>query len=404
MQNHALFAKEKASAPNLDTLGQLLASQTLEEGDERGLRPDWTDDYLGPEQFWADGWRYHEEPEASEVAGVLDDTAEWDFLVYDPTIVPNFDEVLNNPPHVSNEQPSHLVHSTFSRKDDILNLPAEILLNILCLLPTSSVRALRQASRRFASVHLISTYWRSRFAYPNELCNIPLPITLLSGQQGNSQVDWKALCDKLLHPPPELQNEGWRNRKRISLLTQKLVQRMLPKNPDTHLKDSTLIKEYSNLICRQVIACPGQQSRSSASIVLDDVFSSEITRTVSVSFKAFDSASFLIGLDFSGADKISRLGAPLRNPSHHTKLQPGEVIKSIIVGVMVFGIVGLELLIHAKKNPNRTRKCRFGDFNGKVALGKLESNDSNIRGISCEFEKVFFEAKLFNLYCFWADI
>lgn len=403
LQNHALLAKENASRPDFDTLGQLLASQSLEEGDARGLRPDWTNNYLGPEKFWADGWRHHEEPEASDVAGVLDYSAEWDFLVHDPTVFPNLDELLNNPPRVSDEQPSHLVHSVISQEDDILNLPAEILMTILCFLPTSSVRALRQASRSFASLQLSSTYWRSRFAYPNELFHVRLPSTLLSGQPGVRPIDWRTLCDMLLHPPPESQNEGWRNRKRISLLTTKLVERVLHEQPDSHLKNLAQIKTYSNSVDRQVITCPSLKSHSSASIMLDDILSSETTRTIKASFKAFGSHLFLVGLEFRGGGKISRLGVFFSNPPHCAEIQPGEVLNGLTVGLVPFGIVGLELLIRARDDPNQTRKCTFGDFNGKVAVGNLEASEGNIRGIHCGFEEVSLEAKPSNLYRLLTD-
>lgn len=234
LQNHALLAKEKASKPNLDTLGQLLASQNLEQGDGRGLRPNWTDDYLGPEQFWADGWLYHEEPEASEVAGVLDYTTEWDFLVYDPQIS-SLGELLVNPPLLSNEQSSYVAQSTSNSKKDFSHLPAEILLNILCFLPTASVHALRFASRAFASLYLNTTYWRSRFDYPNEFCHVRLPPSRLDGQPENSEIDWRTFCDRLVHINKS--QKGWQNRERILLLTSKLVQKFLLKDPVTLVRN-----------------------------------------------------------------------------------------------------------------------------------------------------------------------
>lgn len=231
LQNHALLAKEKASKPNLDTLGQLLASQTLEQGDGRGLRPNWTDDYLGPEQFWADGWLYHEVPQAH---GVLGYTDEWDFLVYDPQVY-SLGELLVNPPLLLGEQSCCVAQSTSNPSKDFPYLPAEILINILCFLPTSSVHALRLASRAFASLYLNTTYWRSRFDYPNEFCHVCLPPQRLDGQPENSQIDWRTFCDRLVQINKS--RKWWQNRERILLLTSKLVEKLLLKDPVTLVRN-----------------------------------------------------------------------------------------------------------------------------------------------------------------------
>lgn len=369
-------------------LGNLLASQSLEEGDERGLKPDWTHDYLGPEQFWADGWAYHEEPEASDVAGVLDYTDEWDFLVHDPTVSLNVDELLENPPLVSGEQPPCGLRSISNQKDDFSHLPAEILLDILSFLPTSSVQALRLASRRFGSLYLNSTYWRSRFDYPNELCHIRLPATLLSRQPENSQIDWKTLCDRLLHVP-ETRNGGWRNRKRIALLTRRLAERVLPKDSDTHVENRIPSKITSSLTCRQFVSCPNRYSFAKASAVFSDLSPPGVIRTISVNFKPFKLASLLVGIEFVGTDDTIRLGSCTPNSTHRTDLQDGEAMKGLIVAMTMVGIVGLEFIIHVKNSPNQTRKCRFGDFEGKVALGKILSDDGSVSGINCESEKVY---------------
>lgn len=190
---------------------------------------------------------------------------------------------------------------------------------------------------------------------------------------------------------------------RVAKPTKKLVERITPKNPNAHLKTLTQSKEDLKHICHRFIACPNQQSYSSASTAFGDILSSESTRKVSVSFKAFGSTSVLIGVEFGGSDKTTRLGVCRHNSPYHTELQPGEVLHGLIVGVKTHGIVSLELLIQSKRNPNQTRKCRFGDFNGQVAIGKLESNDRSIKGISCEFEKVSLEAKLCNRYRLFTD-
>lgn len=190
---------------------------------------------MGPENFWADGWLYHEEPEASEVAGVLDYSAEWDFLVHDPTNLPNVDDLLNSPPLISNEQPSYILPLAASAGDGFPHLPSEIVLHILGHLPTASVQALRLASRNFGSVNLNSTYWQTRFDYPNELCHIRLPSTFLSKQREDVHIDWRKLCEKLFRPEPNYL--GWQNRKRIFSLTRRLVKRLLSINSNTYVDE-----------------------------------------------------------------------------------------------------------------------------------------------------------------------
>lgn len=213
------------SRPDLSILGQLLASQRLEDFYKRGLRPDWTNDYMGPEQFWGDGWRAHEDPSCSSVAMISDHSTEWDFLVHDPTDVPDVQNLLNSPPLISNKQQSYVSPSTRSAGNGLPYLPPEIVLHILGFLPTASVQALRLASRNFGSVNLDTTYWLTRFDYPNELCHIRLPSTFLSKQREGVYIDWRSLCEKLFRPEPN--HLGWQNRKRISLLTRRLVKRLL---------------------------------------------------------------------------------------------------------------------------------------------------------------------------------
>ena len=83
-----------------------------------------------------------------------------------------------------------------------------------------------------ASVHLSSRYWRSRFDFPNELCHVKLPPTLLkSGRVGERRVDWRRLCDQLLHPVGD-DIEWWRSRKRITALNREVVKSMLLRRSD----------------------------------------------------------------------------------------------------------------------------------------------------------------------------
>ena len=192
LQNHAFLAKKNVFKPDLDALNRLLARQRLEKKNQRGLKPNWTNDYLGPENFWIDGWSYHEKLKASEIAEILDYIDEWDFLVHDPAVLPNVDELLENPSVYLGEQLFSLFSSTSNHLRDFFHMPVEILFLIFCFLSTASIQALRLANQRFATLRLNSTYWHSRFDYSNELSHLQLPPSLLLRRPQNNQIDWKA--------------------------------------------------------------------------------------------------------------------------------------------------------------------------------------------------------------------
>lgn len=392
LQNHALLAKENASKPDLDTLGQLLANQSLEGGLERGLRPDWTDDYMGPENFWADGWLYHEEPAASEVAGILDYSAEWDFLVHDPTDLPNVNELLNSPPLLSfNEQPSYIPPLAGSQVDGLPHLPAEIVLHILGLLPTASVKAVRLASRDFGSVVLNSTYWQTRFYYPNELCHIRLPSTFSSRQRQDVHIDWRTLCEKLIrHPEPN--HLGWQNRKRIFSLTRRLVERLLSIKSITHIDDQIQNGTKVNQSYRRTISCPNQPGFSKASAFFGDLTPAGLIQSISVHFRPIDSASLVIGIDFRDTNDTVRLGSCFSASTSQADLERSENLEKIIAAVTPLGIVGLEFIFRSENTQNRSPRFTFGDFDGNVALGQLSPDNEFINGIICEFSAVCHDA------------
>ena len=193
----------KPLEPHLDRLGEIFLSQKHEE-DGRGLKPDLAGDYEGPEQFWDEGWAWHEEPEASNVVGMLEVAPECHFLLRDSCKPYDFNELLANPPRLSTGKPIVAMKSGSGGRDPFLALPEELLLQIICLLPIASVQAVRLASGRMANVRLGSTFWCTRFEYPNELCHINLP-SHLSGTAPNDglPVDWQELCNRLLHPAGE---------------------------------------------------------------------------------------------------------------------------------------------------------------------------------------------------------
>lgn len=188
-----------------------------------GFRPDWATDYAGPEQFWWMGQDID-----------FEQVPEWRFLAHHPGTANGFDELLANPPLESAANISPQIQFVDDGGDIFSRLPAELLEEILVLLPSTSVRDLQFASRKVASVHLSSRYWRSRFNFPNELSHVRLPPALL--QSGREQlIDWRHLCDQLLHPVGD-EYKWWQNRKRITALNKRLVKSMAHRRSDGRLK------------------------------------------------------------------------------------------------------------------------------------------------------------------------
>lgn len=226
LQQHALVAPPSKNL-NLNELGRLFIQIPLIGKGLLGdgyFKPDWTNDFTGPERF-----AYIEE----DLSG---DGAPCKFTAHDPGIAYGFDEILANPPLEPAATMSPRMQFTDDEGDIFACLPEEILTEILVLLPSASVRDVQLASKKMASVHLSSRYWRSRFDFPNELCHVKLPPALLkSGQIGERWVDWRRLCDQLLHPVGD-RFECWQNRKRITALNRKLVKSMALRRSDGSLK------------------------------------------------------------------------------------------------------------------------------------------------------------------------
>ena len=341
------------------------------------MRPNWTDDYMGAERSWAHvHWFGHEEPVTSEAARL----GNWEFLFHDPTDLPNCDELLDNPPLTSSEQPSNMPPFAASQGDRSPDLPAEIVIIIFGFLPTASVHALRLASRTFGSVKLNSTYWRTRFDYPNELCHICLPAKFSSRQRQDAFIDWRTLCTKLLSHPNHL---SWQNRKRISLLTRRLVKRLLSINSSLLVNCRARNKERLNYL--QTISCPNQSGFTEASAVFGGASRIGGIQSISATFMQVDSAFILTGMEFCGTTDTARLGLCALESAPRADFREAESLKKLIAAVTPLGIVGLELTIQSQTSQNFARKFSFGEFDSNSALGQIDHDNQVITGIICEF-------------------
>ena len=168
--------------------------------------------------------------EFGATVGLMKAAPECDSLVHDPGNAQGLAELLEDPP-LARSHPNLSTNNswTVDNHDPFSRLPTKLLIEVLCLLPTTAEQALRLASRVMASVSHSSKFWRSRFDFPKELCHIRLPQRFKGGPQADTlAVDWRRLCYQLLHSA----DKSWQNRKRIMDLNEKLVKMALAEDDD----------------------------------------------------------------------------------------------------------------------------------------------------------------------------
>ena len=181
-------------------------------------------DYNGPESFWIDGWTYHLDPEVSDIAGLSEVAPQLDFLIHEAGSVQGFTELLEDPPLARSHllRPSTNISWNADHRDPFSRPPTELRMEVLCLLSIDAAQAVRTASRATAFVPLGLKCWRSRFAFPHELCYIRLehPPRFHTGPQANGPaVDGTGLCYWLL----DSADKSWQNRERVMNLKGDLV-------------------------------------------------------------------------------------------------------------------------------------------------------------------------------------
>ena len=387
LQAHALLARESAT-PDLNLLGDLLASQELEQ-DGRGLRPSWTDDYGGPEQFWADGWREHPEPEASEVAGILDYTSEWDFLVKDPDSTKGLDAILQSPPSRSTDrQPTLAVKPTSNTACPFSRIPEELRLQILTLLPTPSIPSIRLASRSMAVIPLTRSFWRSRFAYPNELSHLQILPHLLPGHEGGQEIDWIELRRRLLQASHE-SDECMKNRHRIFELSRRLVHVLARKSSAGLEEGRKLPTRVENLVCLQSFATPDSRIKRHSSIPVHRHPEIGDLKEIRATFHTRRGKRLLSGLTFSGATATQSFGDCKGDAGLVATLSPHSELRSMTVAMSTEGIVGLRITMRADGTIIHHQEPDLDALSGQIAMGRLcPVNDEPIAGVDVGLSQV----------------
>ena len=387
VQEHALLAKEDAGNPDLDVLGRLISSQRLEE-EGRGLHPDWAEDYDGPETFWSDGWADHPEPEASNVAGILDSYSQLDYLVKDPfKLSEQAQDFCNEPPVLSSTQGQASIGIDGRGDGYFSRFPVEILSHLISFLPTQSVRALRLASRAIARIGLDSTFWHSRFVFPNELNHVVTIPTQSMNTHNQSTIDWRLLYKQYSSVSPG--DDYRKNRQRIRSLNQQLLQRMWSHTDSVKTVESNGASVTPISLCCQKLKVPGAQTSSHQSLLFHHLSGLDTIHRISACFSSPNRRPVLRGVALQGDSGIGELGRYKEQLAESISLERGMLLKSLTAGMTPDGIVGLKFQGIDSHDPRVDREFVVGSFGGEVPLGQLtaESND-NIKGLKVEIAQV----------------
>ena len=249
----------------------------------------------------------------------------------------------------------------------------------MCFLPTTSVRNVRLASKVLASVPLGPSFWRSRFAYPNELCHVRLPAGFPRDHQSSTlSVDWREMCYQLLHLDNSRQPDSWKNRRRVVSLNSKLVQRMLSEGSSQGRNDPV-----NHLACHHSFSCCSQPvaTTNSGQIPTSTPF------TISTTFRLGKTGPFLSGLAFTGPDTRLELGFSDPLSANFTTIRDSEHLMGFVLAMTAEGIVGIKAII--KMEDGRIREESSGRLGPNVSQGLLcPANGGPVQGLTVSLVKV----------------
>ena len=310
---------------------------------------------------------------------MLEEKPEWNFLVSDPDIPHHLNQLAEHIPSKPSitRSPRSLqlcvgAHDAFSR------LPEELLLEIICFLPTASVENARLASKAMAAVQLGTNFWLSRFAYPNELCHVQLPADFPHGCQADSlAVDWWNLCYRLLHLEDSRRFDWWKNRKRIMSLNLKLVQMMLSEDSRPGQIDSG-----NDLVCRHSLSCFGQRIANTISGIIP------ISQALkmSASYRQGKNRQFLSGVAFTSSDSSLELGFYGHENAKSIDIGDSANLIGFVVAMTAEGIVEMTPVIGMTAESLIQEEC--GDLEENVGKGLLLPADgTRVRGLSISLGK-----------------
>ena len=358
------------------------------EDEGRGLHPEWAEDYDGPETFWSDGWADHPEPEASNVAGILDSYSDLDYLVKDPVkLCEAAQELCNEPP---------ILNSIQGRVSDGINgpgncyfsrFPLEILTHIISFLPTQSVHALRVASRAIAWIDLGSTFWHSRFVFPNELSHVDIPSSQTGATLKQSSIDWKFLYKRVVSINAD--DEYSKNRQRISALNQQLLLKIASFTDVAKAAERKRDSSTTAFNCYQKLKIPGIHVSSEQSVLFHQLSPSDTIYRISTYFSTPKGRPVLRGIALHGDSGMMQLGRYKEQMATSVSFERGILLQHLTAGMTPEGIVGLKFVGGEMNNLGIERQFTFGSFDGEVPLGQLatRANDT-MKGLKVEITQV----------------
>ena len=338
--------------------------------------------------FWSDGWADHPEPEASNVAGILDSYTEFDYLVKDPfEICEQVQEIFGEPPVLPSIHGQASVGISGPGNCYFSRFPVEVLTHTISFLPTRSVHAFRAASRAIAWINLDSTFWHSRFLFPHELSHTIIPSIQNVTKSNQSPLDWKLLY-KRVSSILEV-DEYTKNRRRICRLNQQLLLRLgshtdVPKAVES--KRDSLTPAF---FCRQKLRIPGIQISSEQSILFHQITPLNTIHRISARFSTPKGRPVLRGIAFHEDSGMTELGRYKEELATSVSFERGMLLRRLTAGMTPEGIVGLKFLGRETNSLAGDREFVLGNFDGEVPLGQLATEDGNgMRGLKAEITQV----------------
>ena len=239
--------------------------------------------------------------------------------------------------------------------------------------------AARLSIRSIAAVALGTWYWRSRFDFPHELCDLgtQLPPEELTRSQS---IDWRELC-RLLHGGDSLRKKL--NRRRIENIGHTIFDCLEERQAITCFTDEQ--KRYANVTIHQTVTCsPSATSTQRALMEIGRSFSD--VREVCVVFHEHDDNMYLSGLTFALRDAKVQVGLTDKPIRKNVKIPLDVTVEALVFAVTPDGFVGLMICVSGGHD-TLTLGQTTSDLT-VVALGRLDLKGYDSRGFEVTAARV----------------
>ncbi|KAI9642829.1 hypothetical protein NHQ30_008562 [Ciborinia camelliae] len=392
-QNYSSLAR--GTTFNIDVLAKILASQDINVTGQ-GIKPDWScGTYDGAEYLWLHGSDWMRR----SAENIIPELEGYDYLVKDPASVQSFDNLLRSPPtreqieNAPSSQATAISPAYTYATDCFAELPKELLIEIVCLLPTLDMRSFRSASRTIATLPLTQTYWRTRFDYPHELSHVHRDPSWALSEVHNGSIDWKFLYNTVLHAGGD--DSAWfKNWNRIRSLTRKLAYEILEgQGISVQVRDFKSNDPCQKSIIRQSFFLPIPSVLDPTTVMFNEKFPLEEVRQISLTFKLSLTTKVpcLSGIAFHGMSEVKKLGACQGNNIKSAVIGQGHCLAGFILRIKSSGIIGVQIVVSDTTGLQNTMEPCLGSLTDKwykVGLGRLAAlENSRIDGIQISISK-----------------